>query len=577
MFSRSQLLNDLTGPHSLNPFALAISIPGAILFSIVAALEFYPEVDIPALLIANIAGFGLCSLFYLLLDKTLYRNRETEKVKLWFLPIAALGFGCTKGIVTGTVYWWFRPDLLDFPDDVISRMIQATSIAGFTLPLAAVLTSALFRFREERESLILEQVKAELTSDKSLISLAGKAEMKKLRSALLPILEGLRIAVRSGDSHSRSQLSKQLRENIERVLRPVSQRIWFADVGNIREFNTPQLGRLALQRQALNPIFVPGLFIALFLPSRIYLLGLETALALAALVWLVSAAIFWLALKIPLKSLPAMALRLIAAIGLASLLVDYLGTLLISPALQLISDARVVTGSLLMLQSAVVVGVIGAALETRSDVIRSFAKITDSDPNDVKIALGRRMLANRNLAQFLHGQVQNKMLSIALRLDSNQESSETPLELQIEELEQMLLGVEQPRELAANQSLEQVLSMAEKSWQGFLDLDIRSPAGLGKKLPQKSIEAIAQVLDEAIGNAWRHGNATELKVVLSMSGRNLTFTAKDNGIGPTGGNRGLGSVLFDSVAGSNWRLEKRVGSGTTLTVSMPVSTQYAAS
>ena len=565
--SRLRRLADVvTGPHSLHPVALAVSIPGAILFSVLSAVELYGRVDVPSLVLANLVGFLFCVLVYLILDNTLYLDRQTRKVKLWAVPLAIVGFGCTKGFFTGFSYWLLRPDLIAFPQDVVSRMIQATSVAAFTLPLAATLTAALFQFRAEREALILEQVRVELKSDQALISNAGKAELKKLRSALAPVLQELRIAQNSGDLELRQLLSLKLRETIESVVRPASQRIWSANLHPVREFNVPQLSRLALQKHALDPIMVPVLYIAFFMPTRILLLGIVDASLLAGLVFLVTAGVFWLAQKVPSKSTSALVLRFLGALIAANLVVDFLAVLLLGPALQSITDFRVVSGALLMLNVAVVVGLIGAALEIRADVIKGFAELTGEEPDQVRMALGRKMLANRKLAQFLHGQVQNKMLSLALRLDSDKAAATEDVSLQLDELERMLLGVDTTEISVGQQTLEQVFTVAKKSWLGFLDLEISQSGSSLKALPQSAINSVAQVIDEAIGNAWRHGKATEMKISVAKAGRQLKLTAKDNGVGPLNGQKGLGSALYDSVAGSAWSLEKRVGSGTTLTL-----------
>jgi uncharacterized membrane protein YfcA len=136
------------------------------LFSVISATELHREVDVLALVLANLVGFAVCAAFYILLDRTLYRERSTERVKPTAVAIAVVGFGGLKGFFTGLSYWFLRPDLVDLEADVISRMLQATSVAAFTIPLAATLTSALFQFRAEREALLLEQVRAELQSNK---------------------------------------------------------------------------------------------------------------------------------------------------------------------------------------------------------------------------------------------------------------------------------------------------------------------------------------------------------------------------------------------------------------------------
>jgi len=566
-----RILDDLTGPHSLNPIALLVSIPTAILFSVVSVTETSSEVDVLALVYANLVGFAFCAIFYLVLDRTLYKNRATETVKAIAVVAAILGFGLVKGFFTGYSYWLIRPDLVEFPIDTISRMIQATFVSFFTLPLTASLTAAFFKFRAEREALILEQVRAELKSNKVLISTAGKAEIQKLRVALAPILAALRLAGERGDSNLRQALAERLRETIEGVVRPASQRIWSANISPVQEFDAPQILRLALRKHVFDPLLVPAVYIALFLPTRIILLGIGDALIVAAIVWALTAVIFWLAMLLKLNSLPSMVIRLLAAIALISVLTDIVAAQLIGTALLELNEYRVITGGLLMLQVCMVFGLIGAAREIRSEVIAGFAKLTQADPNEVKIVLGRRMLANRKLAQYLHSQVQNKLLSISLKLGSENPNEAMNFDSELDELEKMLVGADQPAIDPSAVTLDQVFAHAKKNWQGFVALEIKVSGIDTDSAPERLVDAISQAIDEAVGNAWRHGKATEVKIQMTKSGKTLKLTAKDNGIGPTGGQKGLGSALYTSLAGSNWSIEPRVGSGAVLTLVIPVA------
>ena len=566
MPSVRRVLDDLTGPHSLNPIALGISIPSAVLFSVISATELHLEVDVLALVLANLVGFAVCAAFYILLDRTLYRKRSTERVKPTAVAIAVVGFGALKGFFTWFSYWFLRPDLVDLEADVISRMLQATSVAAFTIPLAATLTSALFQFRAEREALLLEQVRAELQSNKATISSSSRAEIAKLRTALEPILSALRIAEADGDSEMRQLLGQRLRKTVEEVVRPASQRIWSANLSPVEEYEVPQVLRLALRKHVLNPVLIPALFIAFFMPTRIIMLGLVDAIAIAVLVWVLTAAVFWVASRFELQSTAAGAIRLILAVFSISLLTDFLTFQLIEPGDLLNNEYRVVTGALLMLQVSIVVGVIGAGLEIRSKVVEGFAALANATTNEVKVALGRKLLQNRKLAQYLHSQVQNKMLAIALRLSSGSTAEALDLSSELDELEAMLLGGDGASDERDVVSLEQVVARAKQSWMGFVDLQVNFSRAATQKLSLETLEAIAQVIDEAVGNAWRHGSATEMGIQISKSGSSLKVTAKDNGTGPASGQSGLGSALYDSLAGANWRLEPRVGGGAVLTL-----------
>ena len=67
---------------------------------------------------------------------------------------------------------------------------------------------------------------------------------------------------------------------------------------------------------------------------------------------------------------------------------------------------------------------------------------------------------------------------------------------------------------------------------------------------------IIHVVEEAFSNALRHGLATDATIVLKSSATEISLAVIDNGIGPRAGDPGLGSSLFNSIAGSNWSLSR---------------------
>jgi anti-sigma regulatory factor (Ser/Thr protein kinase) len=67
---------------------------------------------------------------------------------------------------------------------------------------------------------------------------------------------------------------------------------------------------------------------------------------------------------------------------------------------------------------------------------------------------------------------------------------------------------------------------------------------------------IVHVVEEAFSNALRHGLATEATILLNSTPSEISLDVIDNGVGPRAGDPGLGSSLFNSIAGSNWSLSR---------------------
>jgi signal transduction histidine kinase len=92
-------------------------------------------------------------------------------------------------------------------------------------------------------------------------------------------------------------------------------------------------------------------------------------------------------------------------------------------------------------------------------------------------------------------------------------------------------------------------------WDGILTTQVEF---VGSEDDVSIIETrnIVHVIEEAFSNALRHGLATEATIVLNTTPTVISVTVIDNGIGPRVGDPGLGSSLFNSIAGSNWSLSR---------------------
>jgi anti-sigma regulatory factor (Ser/Thr protein kinase) len=78
-----------------------------------------------------------------------------------------------------------------------------------------------------------------------------------------------------------------------------------------------------------------------------------------------------------------------------------------------------------------------------------------------------------------------------------------------------------------------------------------------------------RVIAEGIANAYRHGGATSCIVSVTQTHTSLLVEVVDNGTGlPEKYSPGLGSAVFESVCGSEWRRENNAGSGCTLTATV---------
>ena len=111
-------------------------------------------------------------------------------------------------------------------------------------------------------------------------------------------------------------------------------------------------------------------------------------------------------------------------------------------------------------------------------------------------------------------------------------------------------------------------------WQGVVHFEFR---GEERHVPPSLSGEILMGLQEAVGNALRHGGATDVKVTFSFRRDGLVIRVRDNGCGfdpaaveSGGGHLGLRSMRERAVRlGGTMRLASEIGVGTLVVVRLP--------
>jgi signal transduction histidine kinase len=158
-----------------------------------------------------------------------------------------------------------------------------------------------------------------------------------------------------------------------------------------------------------------------------------------------------------------------------------------------------------------------------------------------------------NYAQYLHAEVHSQLLGCKLLLLKSAESESpqfTPEMLRL--INQKLQALAQPYSPSAEKTPSERISEFFSSWSGIVRIEsVISPD------IDKSGEAgtyAAQIIEESVVNAVRHGQATEIRVVLEVLAGQITITISNNGsLIESNSDTGLGSLLFDTFT-SEWSI-----------------------
>ncbi|MSZ16939.1 MAG: hypothetical protein F2615_01610, partial [Actinobacteria bacterium] len=205
----------------------------------------------------------------------------------------------------------------------------------------------------------------------------------------------------------------------------------------------------------------------------------------------------------------------------------------------------------LSLFASVVSEVLSSRAEIRKQLIASLGQ--DQLDSDVRAALGR--IRNRELAQYIHGNIQNKLLSFALKFDQDNLSADDVSRL-LDEVDTLFSKAISDYQSVDTADLDEQLAHLVQRWAGFVN--IAQSSSLSKSdLSEEQIRSLVQVVSEGVSNAVRHGFAKNLKINIQQSAsdnRQIEVTVEDDGLGPRSGKPGLGTELLNATSGTNWSL-----------------------
>jgi signal transduction histidine kinase len=249
------------------------------------------------------------------------------------------------------------------------------------------------------------------------------------------------------------------------------------------------------------------------------------------------------------------------SILLAALSVVFLNLALFSPIIP-ISDLRPLILMIFWIGSlAVFLALTRTALKNASSIAEELADLNDQQDKEY-IQGSSASLSNRDLANFLHSTVQNQLLSAAMSIESEGSHLEFSDE-SIRALERALMS-QGTEDHGPEHSYKKSLESVVERWRPLLEIETR----VSLETNRYPGVIFAQVLEEGISNAVRHGEASRLAITLSKDGDLMKLQIEDDGFGPRNGTLGLGTALFEDATNGNWQLEALDRGGSLLTLNL---------
>ncbi len=552
----TQLSADAGGRWLGNPVAYFWLAPIWLVLSVLLTPGLNDAKDWVLAVLVNVFSLSLCAAIFAFFIKVPFKNRSARPIRLGFVIATGGLIGLVKGLSTAVLYWLFNPSF-DLLSSLPGKVLSVTFFGMWILPAITIAYATLARYREERALLIAEIVRRESHLRRQTPSGLDHISSEEF-TEVTEFIRTTRGLLSAREAQSDRALPDALTSLVDGQLRPLSHRMWQNIDTRISDFSFRDLARLMFRENLTSPLATTVIFDIIMAAPQIFATGIGEGLARL----LVQSAIIFIVLFVAKLSprrgetwgwIVFVAMNLVATSAIFFVCTWLFGNL---PGL----SGPVVYFMLLNVLglTTLMLGIVRAALQSRDAIRRQLNEFAHEKAHDLYQS-AQSQLDRRELAHYLHGHVQNRLLSAALRIrDSDPESAPSLIEDELSEIRTILDDLEARRWSLSNRNLTEELEHIGANWNGLISLDIDANTIGALALEASMRDAIAQVVNEAITNAVRHGMATKVNVMLRTSAeRELTLTCVDNGTGPGHGSAGLGSTLFTSVAGARWALTPR--------------------
>lgn len=501
------------------------------------------------LLLANSLGVGAAFGVLLALNATLFSQRQTTPVAVGIVVAAGALLGAIKALSTNALLsWWGIEPALEAAG-VLQRVITLAIMGAWLLPTTSIVLSTRAHIEDERDVLVRERIRERFARANSMPRSRENEPIDALVSEFITDVQ--RQVHQAPDTLT---LANQLHDLIESRLRPLSQLMWQQEQRRLPQMNFLHLIRMMFRTHQFATIPTLIGYVVLFIGPQVAYTGIATGLARLTVQLLIITVVCEIGKRLP-RTPSAVGVLVYFGVNLIlPLLLNEVSTALFGAIPGYSALASYVLLALYFLISSMLFGVFRAAVTHRESIANEIALLAHQQA-ELRFPADEELFRRNDLAHYLHSHVQNGMLNLALRLSEDRARPVSADEHRL--LEELLGDLAQFSSPRTNEHFRAGLVELEQRWHGFIELRLTNELSdtFINSLTPLAIQSTLLVLNEAITNAVRHGQAHHIELRLSELENSLRITCTDDGLGVwSEPQAGLGTALFDSVAGAAWSL-----------------------
>jgi signal transduction histidine kinase len=538
----------------LSPTAYLLFAPSSILTVVIIESTRNPKASFLAMLGVSILSYLLFLLTLAVYYQLALKPEPQDTSSLITIALVGLALGALKGLGVTLLLALFELDSTQSPE-LLNRMLSGAALGAITIPGLAYLTSEIARLKSVRQTTLSALINTRIAQ----LEDSGVSEYlsEQIKSRYDQSFSSKLVA-----ALNQSDTGSITANNADPILKDLAtaMRQQLAEIASEVEDNSkqkyPELNLLNLLRYAVKNRPFPLLIIVpvLLLNSINYVLTsnpAEQATVRLAVITAVPVLLLslgnalitrinrakWVTWAIILTA------TVIATFGINALIFgDELGPLI--PAIVIYEIWAIVVS----LSAALLV-----AFNQQRNVIDTILA-NDLDESLIK----QRALHQVNtkllseISEFIHGRVQSRLMASTVNISLAQGADdEQAIDEELSNLRDMADSPLKRFDSKSHQDIELSIRELSATWQGLLVITVESDSI--KTLRAANASGIANVIEEALLNAFRHGQASQIQISAQNVEQILELTITDDGIGPRNGQSGIGSSLFDAFS-NTWEL-----------------------
>ena len=534
-----EILGDLRGKWTIHWAPLLILTPISVLIEL--AIRSSESKNIGLVFLASFLGY-LTLLAYLgLAWGVFYRTGKAH----WLLifPVSALA-GVVLGVSTDSYL-----SLFEKTQPAFDVALDATVVV-WTLGLPVV-------------GLVMNKLRQFIITRDGLVSKLTELEQPKLEFSIDDEFRELLTSRESVDEAGYQRLAQKLEEFTDTEVRPLSHRMWAAEIRNRSRFPFWKLVKLSITDNPVPAVVYGVLALWLMGVNAVGQFGWVNGIAFFIVDVFVFSLILFLFKKTSLFKRVTNAF-LFPTVATAAL---FAVRGFIRPDItteQLFIGIPVLW--IWLFTSLVLAGGVVQANKTQQEILQELQQDLSDGESLGYLQQEIQSKGTSELAKYIHGNVQSRLMAYSLKLkqavDDGDAEKALQLRAQAKELIENPLAEYRP---SSRRPLPETLLELQDSWRGVIDVQIQS-----EQIAEAMWQTVGEIASEGVSNAYKHGFASTVTINITNTDGGVRIVVDDDGIGPRESDGGYGLRMVEDQTQGNWSLSlSENGEGSTLTAIVP--------